>query len=205
VQSNSIRITLACMARKKSAVNEFIENLEEIKDFSRVLISSEDREGGTITFPLTMEYSPVEPGSDPAPAVGAEGGTVDAAAGAEAASEPLDELAEAVRAAYIPDPDAANAEYPEVEAAPNNQISDPFAISGDDPFAAGGAIFGESGEGFGGEAFSVPPAEPEPAGEQAPEAGRQGNRTRNSGDLIKRPPAKPGERRRQRPSGGGGR
>jgi len=58
VEQESVRITLVCMARKDAAVNQFIENLEDIDEFDRVLITAEDKEGSIVTFPLTLEYSP---------------------------------------------------------------------------------------------------------------------------------------------------
>lgn len=161
VQPDSIRITLACMARKASSVNEFIENLETIEEFHQVLITSEDREGGTVTFPLTMEYSPL--GFDE------DAGGAAAAAGEGEAPEP-GSLAEWIsREAELPDPEAAGAEppvsdtdgmdadgFPEVFTAPEGEVSDPFAIGGTDPFAAtADDPFG--GGTFGGEEAESPP------------------------------------------------
>lgn len=200
VQQNSIRIMLACIARKEEAVNLFIENLEGIDDFDRVLITSEDREGSTISFPLTMEYSPLEFSGDRRPAGEIEAVLVpEGEQGSAAAPEP-GSLAEAVSLARLPDPAAADDDFPEIQSAPDGAISDPFAIGGDDPFAGGGDMFGEPG-GFGGEGLTSPETPPEPP-VRAPPPKTGTTRKKSTGDLIKRPPRKPGDKRnRVRPPG----
>jgi len=188
VQPESIRITLACMARKTAAVNEFIENLEDIEEFDRVLITSEDREGGTVSFPLTMEYSPT--GFDRSARASA-GVTPE---GTETEVPEPGSVAEWVsREAVLPDPDAADwAEaspgdagqdadaFPELKMAPDDEIFDPFAPAGDDPFVptgedpfGGGGMFGD---------------EPPPGG-PPPDAGAPNQR---SDDSNRTPPRGPG-------------
>ncbi len=205
VQQNSIRIMLACIARKEEAVNEFIENLEGIDDFDRVLITSEDREGSTISFPLTMEYSPLEFSGDRRPAGEIEAALVPEGEQGRAAAPEPGSLAEAVSLARLPDPAAADDEVPETWSAPDDTVADPFAIGGDDPFAGSDDMFGEPG-GFGGEGLTSPETPPAPVRAPPPETGT--TKKKSTGDLIKRPPRKPGEKRnRVRPPGqqpGGG-
>lgn len=200
VQANSVRIMLACMAKKATAVNEFIENLENIEDFSRVLISSEDREGSIISFPLTMEYSPWEEAVDRGTADEVDSGADQQGApgGAAPAPEP-GSLAEAISRAELPDPDMLEMDFPEIGADPDQGISDPFAVEGDDPFADGGEMFGETG-GFGGGSVTAPATAPETAAGPPPKTGV--SKPKNTGNRIKRPPRKPGDKpNRTRPPG----
>jgi Tfp pilus assembly protein PilN len=189
VQQDSIKITLACMARREAAVNEFIENLEGIEEFDRVLITAEDKEGSTVTFPLTMEYSPF--GFPDAPSRGAAGEGASGQAKSEnagAAPEP-GSLEEAISQARLPDPD-------------DQDFVDEVPF---DPFAAGdGDLFGGGNNDFGdpvglGDAIPMVPiplsgTPGEPAGNDGP--ANTSKKTRSSGDLIKQPKNTGGRKRR---------
>lgn len=192
VQQESVRITLVCVARKDAAVNLFIENLEGIDEFDRVLITSESKEGRTISFPLTMEYSPFGyPGAE-ARGETAETlpGMTDGEADAGEAPEPEKGLAEAVDLAELPDPD-----FPEMEPSEDGDIFDLFAVEGGDPFASGDEVpFGFGDDLFGAETSTVPAAVTE--SNPAPMTGSQ--KTGSSGALIKKSPRKL-EDRQQRP------
>jgi len=167
VQTDSIRITLACVAKKETSVNEFIENLEAIDEFDRVLITSEDREGRTISFPLTMDYSPfgfagtmtaeADDGGEAAAAPAGDYETpVPESHLAEDDEAPEEEsyLAMAVAQIYLPDPEdvVEGAFYLEDE---NEELfstseNDPFAIDPGDARESGEDIFGQQGGAIGG-------------------------------------------------------
>jgi Tfp pilus assembly protein PilN len=191
VQQDSVRITLACLARKEEAVNEFIENLEGIGDFDRVLITSEDREGSTVSFPLTMEYSPLELSASAGGGVGAgRAARGDGDPSGTAARPEPGSLAEAVSLARLPDPDV-----------PEAVDFDPFAVEGGELFSGEDDIFSGMepfGEGFGEEPGFSLPAEPDDA---AVGSGSM-NTSQSSGAMIKKPPRKPGERNSSKPASG---
>lgn len=97
VQKDSIRITLQCVARREESIDQFIEALEGMAEFDRVFISSEEKEGPAISFPLIMDYSPYGFGeAEEEPAAGAPASEADLCAA----------LAEAVGLALLPDPAA---------------------------------------------------------------------------------------------------
>jgi hypothetical protein len=153
VQPDSIRITLACVAKKETSVNEFIESLEAIDEFDRVLITSEDREGRTISFPLTMEYSPF--GFDGASVAADETGAgPEDEPGGDEPEEPESPLAGAVAAFELPDPlEVSDDAFFNEEGLMNDPFAagenDPFAIGHGDPLESSGDIFGQPGGGFG--------------------------------------------------------
>lgn len=165
VQQDSIKITLACIARKEAAVNEFIENLEGIKEFDQVLIISEDKEGSTVSFPLTMEYSPFGfPDASSRGRAGEAPPVQGAGEAADTAPEP-GSLAEAISQFRLPDPDD-----PDDPVSDNEVPFDPFAAGDGDLFGGGDDDFVEL-VGFGDEQPLIPIPLTGTPGEPAGEAG----------------------------------
>ena len=191
VQQDSIRITLACMAKQETAVNEFIENLEDVDEFDRVLITSEDREGNTVLFPLTMEYSPFGFDDSPRRRVGEEAMASEAGTAPEPGS-----LEEAVSLARLPDP-----ETEAFTSAGEGEAVDPFSVVEGDMFTAGDDIFAGMDDPDSGWTLPPPDADLDPPPDAAAGSSAK-KKQRASGALIKLPPSKPGDRNRR--SGGGG-